>query len=84
MALKKTVVTIHGFNADDAYHRVEGLRIEDKTKIVFNVRSAKDKDSIAFADQSFECQYDIDGKNPLAQAYAFLKSTDAFNDATDC
>ena len=84
MALKKTVNTIQGFEAIDAYHRVEGVQI-NKDKINFQIRSYKDDSGLPhFADLSFNCAYDIQGDNPIRQAYKFIKTLPDFADAVDC
>lgn len=85
MALEKTVVTNHGFEADKAYHRVEGVRLDNKTKMSFQVSSYKTQESeLAFSIAAFACTYDIQGANPIAQAYAHLKTLSEFADAVDC
>lgn len=84
MALKKTVVTPQGFEAKDAYHRVSFVRLDGKTKIIFIVSSCKDASSVAFEERSFDADYDLDGGNPIKQAYEHLKTTTNFADAEDC
>jgi hypothetical protein len=84
MALKKTVVTPQGFEASGAYHRVSFVRLDGKTKIVFVVSSSKDQSSSSFEDRSFEAVYDLEGGNPIKQAYEHLKTTVQFSDAEDC
>jgi hypothetical protein len=85
MALKKTVQTPHGFNAQNAYHRVEGLHIKNNTTIAYQVRSYMDNSGVpAFADYSYESAYDMNGLNPINQAYIYLKTLQNFADATDC
>ncbi len=85
MALKKTVLTPQGFEAKDAYHRVEALRINGKTQMQFNVYSHINADTIPFFGEGlFDCAYDVDGANPIAQAYAHLKTLPEFADAIDC
>lgn len=84
MALKKTVVTPQGFDAVDAYHRVEGVRLIGTSEIAFQLRSSKDKTSPHFSDIDFRAAYDLNGENPLAQAYAHLKTLPEFADAVDC
>jgi len=84
MAIKKTINTVYGFEAADAYHRVEGVRLEGKDKIVFQLRAYTDVGFAAVADQSFECAYDLDGENPIAQAYTHIKTLPEFAGATDC
>ena len=84
MALKKTVTTSQGFEANGAYHRVSFIRLDEKTKIVFVVSSSKDSASSSFEDCSFEAAYDLEGKNPIKQAYEYLKTTNQFLNAQDC
>jgi hypothetical protein len=85
MALKKTVTTQYGLEAVDAYHRIEGVRLNDKTSMSFQVRSYKDNSDIpAFSDVKHDCAYDINGKNPIAQAYDHAKTLPEFAGAVDC
>jgi hypothetical protein len=84
MALAKTVLSVHGFQAVNAYHRVEGVQVE-KDRMAFQVRSYKDNTGLPhFSDSSFNCAYDLVGNNPLMQAYEYLKTLPEFADATDC
>lgn len=85
MALKKTVHTLFGFEAVDAYHRVEGVSLASKTQISYFLRSYKDNSGVpAFAEVHQFCQYDMNGANPIAQAYADAKQLPEFAGATDC
>jgi hypothetical protein len=85
MALKKTVITEQGFEAVDAYHRVEGVRLNGKTSMSFQVRSYKDNSGVqAFADASYDAAYSINGLNPIAQAYAHIKTQPEFAGAINC
>jgi hypothetical protein len=85
MALKKTVQTPQGFNAVDAYHRVEGVRLQSKNQIAFQLRSYKDSNSVVhFNDALHVCAYELNGSNPLAQAYAHIKTLSEFADSVDC
>jgi hypothetical protein len=85
MALKKTVTTEQGFEATDAYHRVEGVRLNGKASMSFQVRSYKDDSGVqAFADTAYDAAYSINSANPIAQAYAHLKTLPDFANATDC
>jgi len=81
MALKKTVTTVHGFEAVGAYHKVENVMLNGKDKINFHLRSYKESGLPAFNDQFVECAYDLNGGNPIEQAYAHLKTTEEFSDA---
>lgn len=72
MALSKTVETPQGFTATDAYHRVESVGVT-KTNVSFQVISYLRPDKPAFQHQSYSCPYDLNGTNPIQQAYAYLK-----------
>jgi hypothetical protein len=84
MALAKTVETVNGFQAVNAYHRVEGLRLENKTAMSFHVRSYTVPDKPFFTESVLSCAYAFDGDNPIKQAYAHLKTLPEFAGATDC
>jgi hypothetical protein len=84
MALSKTVSTVHGLEAINAYHRVEGISLEGKESIKFHVRSYKQTDLPYFNEQVVSAAYDLAGANPIAQAYAHLKTMPEFAGATDC
>ena len=85
MAIKKTVTTVHGIEVVDAYHRVEGVAIQKKTEIGYYVRSYKDASGLPFfAEQYIVSNYDIQGENPIAQAYAYVKTLPKFSGAVDC
>jgi len=85
MALKKTVKTQQGFDAIDAYHRVESLNLIDKKRMFFQVRSYKESEGLpSFSDAAYEAVYDINGKNPIAQAYDHAKTLPEFAGAVDC
>jgi hypothetical protein len=81
MALEKTTVTVFGLEAINAYHRAKNLLLVGKDKIQFHVRSYAEKDKPFFGEEVIVCSYDLDGQNPLKQAYEHLKNTDAFKDA---
>jgi len=83
MALQKTVTTPHGFDANDAYHRVENVSLLTKEKIRFSVRSYKSPQEPFFNEEYHECAYQLDGDNPIKQAYGYVKGLDAFENAAD-
>jgi len=85
MALNKTVTTPQGFEAVNAYHRVESVALQSKTELVFLVSSYKDADqSLSFASKRVVCPYDLSAGNVFEQAYLFLKGTDEFFGSIDC
>jgi hypothetical protein len=84
MALSKTTTSPHGFEATSAYHRVEGVSLITNASMTFRVRAYKDASFPAFADDGYSCAYDINGENPIKQAYLYLKTLPEFATATDC
>jgi hypothetical protein len=84
MALNKTTTSSQGFEAVNAYHRVEKLCLATNQIISFSVRVYKDIAFPAFADNGYSCAYDITGENPVKQAYLHLKTLPEFASATDC
>lgn len=84
MALKKTTISSHGFEAVDAYHRVEDVSLSGKDGIYFHVRSYKEVDLPFFHEQIFSAPYDLNGENPIKQAYKHIKTLPEFAGATDC
>jgi hypothetical protein len=84
MALLKTTTSSFGFEAVNAYHRVEAVSLEGKDKINFHVRSYKEVGMPFFAEQVLSCAYDIAGENPIKQAYSYLKTLPQFAGALDC
>jgi hypothetical protein len=84
MALSKTVLSAYGFQATNAYHRVEAVSLVGKNTINFHVRSYVAVDKPFFAEQVLSCAYVLDGENPIKQAYEHLKTMSEFSGATDC
>ena len=84
MALKQTISTPFGATIPNAYQRVEGLFFDTKNNIKFNLRSYVDNSFPFFAEKVFGCDYDINGENPIKQAYLHLKTLPEFADAVDC
>jgi len=84
MALSKTIETVHGFQALNAYHRVEAVSLISKEQISFHARSYTASDKPFFAEQVITAPYQLDGANPIKQAYNHLKTLPEFAGATDC
>jgi hypothetical protein len=84
MALKKTIQTQYGVEVKNAYCKVSTLTIIDKIKIGFNVASFADVNLVPIVTQQYICNYDINGENPIKQAYLHLKTLPEFADAVDC
>lgn len=84
MALQQTQNTIYGFTIDDAYQRIELVTILGKSSLRFAVRSYQNDSAEKFFDEEyFACQYDINGDNPIKQAYNHIKTLDKFKNALD-
>jgi hypothetical protein len=84
MALSKTIDSVYGFQAVNAYHRVENLSLTSKEQIRFHVRSYLTIDKPFFAEQVLNAPYELDKTNPIKQAYEHLKTLPEFEGATDC
>lgn len=84
MALQKNSQTVFGINLTNAYCRVDNIVINDKTKMSFLLKTYADKTAKEIQSDVFSCDYDFSGKNPIAQAYAHLKTLSQFADAVDC
>jgi hypothetical protein len=84
MALKLTKTTETGFTSNDAYHRVENTAIYSKNKMAFVVKIYNDTNKESFDAKTFTCEYDLNGENPIKQAYLHLKTLPEFEGAVDC
>jgi hypothetical protein len=84
MALHMNIVTPHGIEVANAYHRVEGVELLSKSQMAFSVRAYADVLRAAVSDARYAIPYDLDGENPIRQAYLHLKSLPEFAGATDC
>ena len=85
MALSKTIYTPQGFEATNAYYKVENVCLIDKTNMQFALKAYKNnKENVAFLDVPYKCEYNLTGENPIKQAYEYLKTLPDFVGATDC
>lgn len=84
MALKKTITTRQGIEIKDAYFRIVNVTLNGKTGMHFVVAFSKDADSPAIESTAYNCDYNIAGQNPIAQAYEYLKTLPEFAGAQDC
>lgn len=82
MALQKDVTTSSGIAVSQAYCRV-GLVSLTKDALNFSLMFYADKEKSPFDQRSFTCVYDLNGQNPIKQAYQYLKTLPAFSDARD-
>ena len=84
MAFTQTTTSAHGFDVPGAYHRVENIQLVGKDSIFFQLRIYKDPQKPSFSTTAFDAPYDLNGPNPIKQAYLHLKSLPEFADAVDC
>lgn len=84
MALKKTITIFGDIEVKNAYLRVENVSIFEKTKLVFSIVGRKTAESQIISSSSYNSEYDIDGENPIKQAYIHAKSLPEYSDAIDC
>jgi hypothetical protein len=85
MAIKKDMTTPQGFDAIGAYGKVSALSLNGKDAMSFSLSWFKDQNNLTpFFIQQFTSAYLLNGSNPLAQAYEYLKTLPEFAGATDC
>lgn len=84
MAIKNTV-SFKGLPAVDAYIRASSTTIhEGNNRMSFMVHYSATADDSAFDVAVEECAYDLQGANPLVQAYEYLKTLSGFVGSIDC
>jgi hypothetical protein len=84
MALKKTITILGDIEIKDAYLRVERISISNKNQLDFLISGRKTLESPIASSTPHQCPYDINGKNPIAQAYEYVKTLPQYSDAVDC
>ena len=80
MALQKDVNTSSGIAVSQAYCRV-GLVSLTKETLNFSLIFYADKEKAPFDQRTFTCGYNLDGANPISQAYVYLKTLPEFQSA---
>ncbi len=86
MALRKTIDTAFGVSVPDAYHRVEAVVLTHKDRMNFHVRGYVNAEVDPFFMETvlMGIGYDLDGPNPIQQAYEYAKTLAEFSGAIDC
>jgi hypothetical protein len=82
MALSKDI-EFKGISVPSAYHRVWNVSLS-KESISFGLSVHADAGGEMLSSTAHECEYDIDGENPIRQAYMHIKTLPDFAGATDC
>ena len=84
MALKKSIVMPQGYEVKDAYFRIENLSLHGKEAMTYNIRGYADTSKPSFIEFVHSCNYELNGKNPIEQAYENAKTTPDFEGCEDC
>lgn len=84
MALQSNITTESGISVNNAYSRVEKVKLTSKNSISFDLASyvASDK-TPAFHRTNYLASYDLSGDNPIRQAYIYVKSLPEFAESND-
>jgi hypothetical protein len=85
MAVKRTQTLVNGLVVTDGYNRVDSIILSKSSMIIELNIYARDnpEDMPAVLKTSYSCNYNIEGENPIKQAYEYLKTLPEFADATD-
>jgi hypothetical protein len=87
MALQKTVTLTTNFGTDaeftNAYVCVDSVKVE-KNFAQALVQTHKEKDGQVLEQKGYSFEYAINGLNPIAQTYIYLKTLPEFAGAVDC
>ena len=85
MAIQMSDNSPAGLHAVDAYHRVEEVSIKTKHMLFYTVRSYQSSDSVTpFKESKHRTTYDLNGENPIQQAYSHLKTVEYYKGSVDC
>ena len=84
MALRKTI-DFRGINVPSAYIRVQQLTIlAGNIRMEFGIQIMANSSTPAFEAYAIGANYNLEGGNPIRQAYDHLKTLDRFQGAEDC
>lgn len=89
MGLKKSVLTKFGIYANEAYHRINGIRGENGGTIRYEVdtffnQSVKDSGALPIESKTYDVPGDLHSKiSVLAELYNILKLNENFSNSTD-
>ena len=89
MALQKTFVTSQGFEAENAYHRIEKIDVVSKSEMLLDVKSYKNKPEpektpVLLSSFVVSVPFNVNGAGVFSQAYTGLKQMANFENAVDC
>jgi hypothetical protein len=86
MALtKNTNIKIYGVdvNFDSSYIKINSISGNKKSMAAF-VETLSKVDGCLIESKQYSFDYDLNGENPIKQAYLHLKTLPEFADAVDC
>lgn len=87
MALSKKLTLKSNFNQDstfdNTYIKVQNY-FGNKNQMSFEVNTYDSKDGVLLNKQNYTFALDMQGDNPIRQAYKHLKTLPEFAGATDC
>jgi hypothetical protein len=83
MAIQATINTSSGLSITDAYCKITEVSIT-KNSVTFTLQVFADKTKTFVIENVFTAPYDLDGPNPIKQAYEHLKTLPEFEGAEDC
>ncbi len=84
MALSLTIRQETGIEVQDAYVQVASALVHKNQTATARYLIFADTKKLPFDSVEVTYFYDLDGSNPIKQAYEYLKSLPEFADATDC
>jgi hypothetical protein len=82
MALQQSFLHL-GFSLPDAYLKISSYNGDNKY-LRFNLEIKATKSGVSLDTLSYSVSLDLEGPNPIKQAYLHLKTLPEFADAIDC
>lgn len=90
MAIKKDIVIQeYAITLNDCYIRIDEIKRLNKNNMdcvigfYNNAENIDTQECVKFKTKTYNVAYDIDGLNPFAQAYEFIKQCDEFKNGVD-
>jgi len=87
MALAKTITLVNNFQEfsifENAYLKVTSFN-GSKENVSLALGIFKEKNKVLLHKQEYVFTLDLEGPNPIKQAYEYLKTLPEFSDAIDC
>ena len=84
MAIQSSIKTEFGLDLPAAYIRIGSTATTGKEVLIFTACVFADSKYPAISQRQYTCPLDLEGPNPIKQAYLHLKSLPEFSDAVDC